>query len=72
MMRATFTGAFLCSVAAAAPLVTFESPCECRDNHGKGRVPEKDDLDAVTHSDAAFSNTTLQLCATRRPARGLR
>ena len=39
-VTATFTiaaVAFLCSTAAAAPLVTYESPCECRDNHGKHR-----------------------------------
>lgn len=44
MTRATFTiagVAFLCT--AAAPLVTFESPCECRDNHGKHRWSEKND-----------------------------
>jgi hypothetical protein len=29
------------STAAAAPLVTFESPCECRDNHGKARWVER-------------------------------
>jgi len=27
----------------AAPLVTFESPCECQDNHGKHRWAEKND-----------------------------
>src|SRR5215470_6185880 len=47
--------------AAAAPLVTFESPCECRDNHGKHRWAEKNDpaqppadasaIEAVTPSD---------------------
>jgi hypothetical protein len=44
-MRATFTIAvtFLCSTAAAAPLVTYESACECRDNHGKHRWAEKND-----------------------------
>jgi hypothetical protein len=34
------------SVSAAAPTsspVTFESPCECRDNHGKGRWSVKND-----------------------------
>jgi hypothetical protein len=63
MMRATFTIAatFLCSAVAAAPLVTFESPCECRDNHGKHRWAEKNDpaqpptnastIQAVTPSD---------------------
>src|SRR4029077_4237548 len=45
MTRTTFTIAvvFLCSTAGAAPLVTFESPCECRDYHGKGRLTEKND-----------------------------
>jgi hypothetical protein len=43
MTRTTFTiaVAFLCRTAAAAPLVTYESPCECRDNHGKRRWSEK-------------------------------
>src|SRR5438034_6493736 len=53
--------AFLCSAAAAAPPVTFESPCECRDNHGQHRWPVKIDaslpptdanaIQAVTPSD---------------------
>jgi len=47
MTRATFTiaaVAFLCSaVAATTPPVTFESPCECRDNHGKARLAVKND-----------------------------
>ena len=29
--------------AAAAPLVTYQSPCECLDNHGKQRWAEKND-----------------------------
>jgi hypothetical protein len=40
MTRLMFTiaVAFLCGAAAArSPPVTFESPCECRDAHGKGR-----------------------------------
>src|SRR5207249_4503445 len=45
MTRGTFTIAAvaLCNTAAAAPQlpVTFESPCECRDNHGFG-VREKE------------------------------
>ncbi len=45
MARATFTivaVAFLYSAAAAeSPPVTFESPCECRDYHGKGRWTAK-------------------------------
>jgi hypothetical protein len=53
--------AFVCGTAAAAPLVTYESPCECRDYHGKGRLTEKNDgalpptdpnaIQAVTPSD---------------------
>jgi hypothetical protein len=43
---ATFTiaaVAFLCSAAANSPPVTFESPCECRDAHGKARLAVKND-----------------------------
>src|SRR6266480_6913611 len=54
--------AFLCSTAATTgPPVTFESPCECRDNHGKHRWSVKIDpslppadanaIQAVTPSD---------------------
>jgi hypothetical protein len=53
--------AFLCSAAAATPPVTFESPCECRDAHGKTRLAVKNDpstppvdasaIQAVTPSD---------------------
>jgi hypothetical protein len=47
MTRATFTiaaVAFLCSTAAAtSPPVTFESPCECHDNHGEHRWAVKND-----------------------------
>ena len=35
--------AFLCIAAANSPPVTFESPCECRDNHGKHRWAVKID-----------------------------
>jgi hypothetical protein len=65
MTRArTFTIAaivLISSRAIAAPLVTYESPCECRDNHGKHRWSEKKDpalppadanaIQAVTPSD---------------------
>jgi hypothetical protein len=64
MTRATFAIAvvFLCSTAAAAPQeVTFVSPCECADNHGKARLAVKEDpstppadasaIQAVTPSD---------------------
>ena len=46
MARPTFTIAaiaLLWSTAVATPLVTFESPRECRDNHGKHRWAEKND-----------------------------
>jgi hypothetical protein len=45
MTRATLTiaVALLCNTAAAAPLVSYESPCECRDNHGKHRWAAKND-----------------------------
>jgi hypothetical protein len=45
MTRLTFriAVAFLCITAGAAPLVTYETPCECRDNHGKHRWSEKND-----------------------------
>jgi len=53
--------AFLCSAAATLLPVTFESPCECRDAHGKTRLAVKNDpstppadasaIQAVTPSD---------------------
>ncbi len=47
MTRASFTivVACLCTTAAAAPQppVAFESPCECRDNHGKTHLAVKED-----------------------------
>jgi hypothetical protein len=46
MMRATslIIAAFLWSTkAATSPPLTFESPCECRDNHGKHRWSVKID-----------------------------
>src|SRR5947208_5695933 len=64
MTRSTFTiaVAVLCSAAAArSPPVTFESPCECHDNHGEHRWAVKNDsstppanasaIQAVTPSD---------------------
>ena len=59
----TITAAFLCSAVAAtaAPPVTFDSPCECRDNHGEHRWAVKNDpstpptdasaIQAITPSD---------------------
>src|SRR5215510_446208 len=60
--RATLLiAALFYNTAIAAPLVTFESPCECQDNHGKQRWAEKNDpeqpptdarvIQAVTPSD---------------------
>jgi hypothetical protein len=45
MTRATFTiaVAFLSSTAASQQPVTFESPCECHDNHGEHRWAVKND-----------------------------
>lgn len=50
-----------CRTAVAAPLVTYESPCECKDYHGKHRWAAKNDpalppteasaIQAVTPSD---------------------
>jgi len=64
MIRATLTiaaVALLCATAGPTPLVTYESPCECRDDHGKARWAEKNDplllptdvsaIQAVTPSD---------------------
>src|SRR5260370_27612561 len=57
----TIAVAFLSSAAASQPPVTFESPCECRDNHGEHRWAVKNDpstppvdasaIQAVTPSD---------------------
>jgi hypothetical protein len=44
MNREAFTIAAIAFVCiAAAPPVTFESPCECRDNHGQHRWSVKID-----------------------------
>jgi len=63
MTRAVFTivVACVCSTATAAPPVTYVSPCECLDNHGKHRWSVKVDpslpptdtsaIQAVTPSD---------------------
>jgi hypothetical protein len=57
----TIAISLLCITAGAATLVTYESPCECLDNHGKQRWAEKNDpalpptgasaIQAVTPSD---------------------
>jgi hypothetical protein len=64
MTRATFTVAIAllyCTATGTPPAVTFISPCECRDAHGKGRWAVKSDpstppvdanaIQAVTPSD---------------------
>ena len=48
--------ALLCSTARAAPLVTYESPCECLDNHGKQRWAAKNDA-AQPPTDASAIQT---------------
>jgi hypothetical protein len=66
--------------AVAAPLVTYESPCECRDNHGKHRWSEKNDpslpptdasaIQAVTPSDIFnWKGPTEHLMSSSQPSR---
>jgi hypothetical protein len=53
MLLTRFTVAAIAPICiAAAPLVTYQSPCECQDNHGKQRWAEKNDL-ALPPSDAS-------------------
>jgi len=60
MSRATFTAAiaFLCCTAVAAPLVTYESPCECLDNHGKHRWAVKNDSSILPADASAIQAVT--------------
>ena len=44
--------ASVCTTVRGAPLVTYQSPCECQDNHGKQRWAEKNDP-ALPPSDAS-------------------
>jgi len=59
MTRAAFTiaVAFLCA-AATSPPVTCESPCECRDNHGKGRWAVKNDASTPPADASAIQSVT--------------
>jgi hypothetical protein len=59
MTRATFriAVAFLCS-ASSSSLVTYESPCECLDNHGKHRWAEKNDPDRPPSDASAIQTVT--------------
>jgi hypothetical protein len=50
--------AFLCSNAAAAPPVTFESPCDCRDNHGEHRWSVKNDSSLPPTDASAIQSVT--------------
>jgi hypothetical protein len=60
MIRATLTivVACLCSTGAAAPLVTYQSPCECHDNHGKGRWAIKNDPETPPTDASAIQAVT--------------
>ena len=62
MMRATLTiaaVAFLSSAAAeTSPPVTFESPCECHDNHGEHRWAVKNDPSTPSADASAIQAVT--------------
>jgi hypothetical protein len=61
MKRATYVIVAIVLVwseAAAAPLVTYESPCECRDNHGKGRWAVKNDSSTPPADASAITSVT--------------
>src|SRR5512132_4658506 len=62
MRREAFTIAaiaLLCVTAVAAPPpVTFESPCGCRDNHGKGRWAVKNDPSTPPTDASAIQSIT--------------
>jgi len=61
MTRSTFTiaVAVLCSAAAASsPPVTFESPCECHDNHGEHRWAVKNDSSTPPTDASAIQSVT--------------
>src|SRR5213075_573886 len=49
--------AFVCS-AATSPPVTFESPCECHDNHGEHRWAVKNDPSAPPVDASAIQAVT--------------
>jgi hypothetical protein len=56
----TIAVAFLCGAVAAAPQspVTFESPCECRDNHGEHRWSVKNDSSLPPTDTSASQSVT--------------
>jgi hypothetical protein len=57
-MATLIIGAALCSTAAAHPPVTFESPCECRDNHGEHRWAVKNDPSTPPTDASAIQSVT--------------
>ena len=58
--------ALLCSTEAATlPAVTFESPCECQDNHGKHRWSVKIDP-STPPADASAIQAVTAIRAYRR------
>ncbi len=62
MPRATFTVAvaILCRGATAEqPPVTIVSPCECRDAHGKGQWPAKNDTSLPPTGPSAIQAVSL-------------
>jgi hypothetical protein len=62
MTRETFTiaaVAFLCIAAANSPPVTFESPCECHDNHGEHRWAVKNDTSLPPADASAIQAVTI-------------
>jgi hypothetical protein len=46
------------AAAKDEPPVTFESPCECRDNHGKGRWSVKNDPSTPPAEASAVQSVT--------------
>ena len=71
MTRAIFiiaAVAFLCIGAANSPPVTFESPCQCRDAHGKARLAVKNDRQLRLRLRAQFNMSSLTT-STVGPAR---
>jgi len=58
MTRATFTVSVAFLFIAAAPPVTFISPCECQGFHGKNRWVTKTDLSPVPSDKSAIQSVT--------------
>ena len=61
MTRSMFTivVASICATTVAEqPPVTFDSPCDCRDNHGKGRWAVKNDFSTQPADASAIQSVT--------------